>query len=158
MEEAQEDSCYSPSSCPDSSVSHGSGIQSKSHRRLLVHLPQRPPMAHHNGYSNANNGSSHHSFSTTLAPAPPIRTDWTRGSSTVILASGIHAKVTSQHVHSTTSKPASPANLPAAICRHQGNAHFVFTISTGHPVQYSQWRGVVAWVEYSLVKTKSPRT
>lgn len=158
MEETQEDSCNSSSSCPNSPVSHGSGIQPKPHSRLHVYVSQWSPMAHHNGYSNANNGSSHHFFFTTLAPTPPIRTDWTRGSSTVVLAPGLHAQVTSQHVHPTTSKPASPANLSTAIYRHQGNAHFVFAISTRYPVQYSQWRGVVAWVEYSLVTTKSPRT
>lgn len=123
-----------------------------------MYLPQRSPMAQHDGHSNANNGSSHHSFSASLAPASPIRTDGARGSTTTVLAPGIYAQVTSQHVYPTTGQPTSPTDLSTTVWRNQGNAYFVFAFSTRYPMQYSQWRRVVAWHKYSFVKTKSPRT
>lgn len=137
MEETQEDGGNSPSSSAHSTLSYGTGLQPKSHRRLSVHLPQRPQVAHHNGHSPTNHGSSHHSFSTIIAPAPPIRAVWTRGSPAIVLAPVFHASVTSQYVHPATSEPTGTANLSTAIRRHQGNAYFIVTIASRYPVQYS---------------------
>lgn len=145
MEETKEDSCNSSTSCPDSSVSHGPGVQPQPHRWLLVYFPQWSPMAQHNGHSNANDGSSHYSFSSSLPTASPIRTDWTWGSSTDILTSGFYAEITPQHVHPTTGHPTSPTDLSTTVWRSQGDAHFVFAFSTRYPMQHSQWRRVVAW-------------